>query len=82
MGGVYFDHTGQGYLWRHPFAADVQRNLVSTTNPEGTITNSDLEHAGLLGQLALMATTHDIRYATLANGSDNTPAVTASARAR
>ena len=75
MGGVYFDHTGQGYLWRHPFSADIQRRLVSADNPTGSITNSDLEHAGLLGQVDLMSTTHDVRYATLVNGSDNTPAV-------
>ena len=75
MGGVYFDHTGQGYLWRHPFSPDVQARLVSADNPNGSVMNSDLKHAGPLGQTSLMAQTHDIRYATIANGSDNTPAV-------
>ena len=75
MGGVYFDHTGQPFLWRHPFSQQIQDDLVSKDNPTGTVTNSDLEHAGLLAQVSLMATTHPVRYATLANLSDNTPAV-------
>lgn len=75
MGGVYYDSDGQGYLWRHPFPEDVQASLVSKANPFGRVTNSDLEHAGLLAQVAVMGTTHDLRYATVTNGSDNTPAV-------
>ena len=62
-------------MWNFPFPQHIQDRLVSTNNMSGTITNSDLEQAGLLGQVALMATTHDIRYATLANCCDNTPAV-------
>ena len=75
MGGVYFDPEQSPYLWRFPFPADVQARLVSADNPTGDITNSDLEHAGLLGQVSLMAVTHDVRYATLTNGTDNTPAL-------
>ena len=75
MGGVYFDASGQGYVWRFPFPEDVQRDLVSADNPTGRVTNSDLEHAGLLAQASLMCHEHDLRYATIANGSDNTPAV-------
>ena len=41
----------------------------------GRITNSDLEQAGLVAQAGLMATTHDVTYATIANGSYNTPAL-------
>ena len=36
-------------------ASRVQDRLVSTDRPHGTVTNSDLEHAGLLAQLAVMA---------------------------
>ena len=75
MGGVYFDPAGQPYVWRHPFPASVQHKVVSASNPNGTITNSDLEHAGLLAQVDLMTQTHSIRYATVENFSDNTPAV-------
>jgi hypothetical protein len=75
MGGVYFDHTGRCFVWRFPFPKYIQDRLVSALNLDGSITNSDLEHCGLLGQVALMASTHDVRYATLTNGCDNTPAV-------
>ena len=75
MGGVYFDPDEQGYVWRYPFPQDVQRDLVSTDNPKGSTTNSDLEHTGLLAQVSLMGVTHDIRYATISNGSDNIAAV-------
>ena len=75
MGGVFFEASGKAYVWRYPFPQDVQDALITAENPEGTITNSDLEQAGLLAQAALMADTHNVAYATLANGSDNTPAV-------
>ena len=75
MGGIYFDAQGQGYVWRQPFPESVQRLLVSVDNPNGSVTNSDLEHAALLGQVDIMCCNHDVRYATLENCSDNTPAV-------
>ena len=71
MGGVYYDSTGQGYLWCEPFPKDIQARLVSADNPKGNITNSDLEQAGLLAQTSLMAHHHDVRYATITNGGDN-----------
>jgi len=74
MGGVFFDGT-TSYLWRHAFPLAVQDRLVSTDRPHGTVTNSDLEHAGLLAQLAVMASVADLTYATVENLSDNTPAV-------
>ena len=73
MGGVYYNSTGQGYLWREPFPKDIQARLVSADNPKGDITNSDLEQAGLLAQTSLMAHHHDVRYTTITNGGDNTP---------
>ena len=74
MGGVFFDRTNS-YIWRHAFPLEVQNRLVSTDRPHGTVTNSDLEHAGLLAQLAVMASVADLTYATVENLSDNTPAV-------
>ena len=50
MGGVYFDATEQGYVWREPYPEDIQSCLVSWKNPHGTITNSDLKHAGQIAQ--------------------------------
>jgi hypothetical protein len=75
MGGVYFDASKQGYVWRFPFLDDVQSQLVSKKNPSGRVTNSDLEQAGLLAQVSVISHHHDVAYATLANRSDNTPAV-------
>jgi len=75
MGGVFFDGTNS-YLWRHAFLLEVQNQLVSTDRPHGSVTNSDLEHAGLLAQLvAVMASVTSLQYATVENLSDNTPAV-------
>ena len=48
---------------------------MSVDNPSGTVTNSNLEHAGLLAQSAIMAANHNVRYATIANGGDNTPSL-------
>ena len=75
MGGVFFDHTHQPYLWRLPFPPDIQADIVSTNNPAGSITNSDLEHCGLLGQVSVQADHFPVTYATIYNLSDNTPAV-------
>jgi hypothetical protein len=75
MGGVYFDSAGNAFVWREPFPHAVQRRLVSHENPTGDVTNSDLEHAGLLAQVDLMTDTHDVCYVTIENFSDNTSAV-------
>jgi hypothetical protein len=48
---------------------------VSKANPSGRITNSNLNQAGLLSQVSIISQNHDVAYATIADGSDNTPAV-------
>ena len=63
-------------LWRSPFPASVQSQLVSMDNPRGKVTNSDLELAGSIAHddvlcQALPSTPH-ISTCTF---SDNTPAV-------
>ena len=75
MGGIYFDADGKGHVWRHPFPVDVQADVVSSDNPTGRITNSDLEQAALLAQLDVMSCSHASRYATLHNLTDNTAAL-------
>ena len=75
MGGVMFAPESPPVLWRFPFPADIQSELVSEDNMSGKLTNSDLEQTGVLAQ-AMVATTHcDLRERTLATLSDNTPAV-------
>lgn len=46
MGSVWFTHDGRSLLWRKPFPADVRDQVVSMKNPQGQVTNSDLELAG------------------------------------
>jgi hypothetical protein len=75
MGGVYYDHTGTPHVWRQLFPEDIQQNLVSYENPKGTITNSDLEQAGQLAQVSLIAERASVSYCTIGSGCDNTPAV-------
>ncbi len=81
MGGVLFLPTRslstpyRSLLWREPFTPAVQRALVSTTNPHGSITNSDLELAGTIAQHDVLAHAADIREHTVHNLHDNTPAV-------
>ena len=75
MGGVYFDASGQGYVWRHPFDQATQDQLITADRPQGTLTNSDLEQAGVLGQLGTIAEHLPVAYATIHTCCDNTPAV-------
>ena len=75
MGGVFFVPTEDGYesfLWRSPFPSHIQHALVSFSNPEGTINNSDLELCGNIAHHAVIADVADIRETTVWTGSDNT----------
>ena len=50
VGGVVFGEINQCtpvvFCWEWP--ADIKQNLISSANPMGGITNSDLEMTGLL----------------------------------
>ena len=50
VGGVIFGETlsCQPTVFRYKWPNDMQASLVSFANPQGSITNSDLEMAGLL----------------------------------
>ena len=63
------------YVWRAPFLSSVQQALVSTDNPAGSITNSDLELVGTIAHEATLAMVHDLCHCTIATFSDNTLAV-------
>jgi hypothetical protein len=61
--------------------AEITNNVKSDSNPNGTITNSDLEMAGLLLVLLVMEEiVCDLRECNIALFSDNTPAVSWIAR--
>lgn len=78
MGGLCFSMrhpTAAPLLWRSQFPADTQARVVSSDNPTGDITNSDLELAGVVAQNDVMAQAWDTRHCTVNTRSDNSPAV-------
>jgi hypothetical protein len=66
---THFPHAPEMAPSPQPFPLSIQQKLVSFTNPTGTVTNSDVELAGVIAQH------FDIRESTTATLSDNTPAV-------
>ena len=81
--GVWLDPAGTGHnlVWRHPWPSDVTAELVSSTNPNGTITNSDLDLAALILQEAtLLEAVPKACMDALRSGSNNTPTVSRSTR--
>ena len=61
MGGIHCNAEGNRFMWRTAFPAEVQSRLVSADNPDGTITNSDLEHASMLAKVSTMAERHPVQ---------------------
>ena len=79
MGGVWLPATTHSnippLLWRAKFPPTIQQRLVSTDNPDGDITNSDLELAGLLAQQDIIAQAVNCRGRTIVPLGDNIPSV-------
>ena len=74
-GGVWLDPARMcnNLVWRHPWLADISEELVSTTNPNGTITNSDLKLATLfLQEATLIKAVPKTCMSVTCSGSDNT----------
>jgi hypothetical protein len=61
--------------WRLPFDTAVTDRLVTSENPAGTLTNSDLEQLALSCHPDILASAYDIREQTICALSDNTAAV-------
>ena len=77
-GGVWLDlaRIGQNLVCRLPWPPDSVATLVSLINPQGKITNSDLELAALnLQEATLIKTVPKASMAAPRSGSGNTPAV-------
>ncbi len=76
MGGVWLsaDPKFPPILWRMTFPPKVQTALVSTANPNGTITNSDLELAGQIAAQDLLLNHYDCRERSLSVFTDNVSA--------
>jgi hypothetical protein len=80
-GGVWFPGatltSRKGYqpqvplIWRHKWPAYITTRLVSSDNPTGTISNSDLELAGGLIHLEAAAQCYDVQERTILSRGDN-----------
>ena len=79
-GGVWFpapslnprqDYTGDPILWRYKWPKSITSRIITECNPNGTITNSDLELAGGLLHLEAIAQTFDVRERTVLSKTDN-----------
>ncbi len=83
-GGVWFGGRTDlsPLVWRVVWPPDITRAVISSSNPAGTLTNSDLELAGLLLHY-LVLEDHvgpAMAQAQLVIGCDNSPAVAWSTR--
>ena len=79
-GGIWFpsDHLiaregfdNQPIVWRLKWPQYIIDRLVTSDNPDGTISNSDLELAGGLLHLEALSQTFDIRERTVLSKTDN-----------
>ena len=80
-GRVWIDPNegGLNYVWRLPWPEDIRVDLVSFENPQGRITNSDLELAALVLQEATFPFVFtNPAWRAPFNVSDNTPTVACS----
>jgi hypothetical protein len=68
-------HPHHIYVWRHPFPAQIQQQVVTAENPTGAINNSELELVGLLLLVHLASSLANHPYPTLWCASDNIAAV-------
>ena len=79
MGGVWLPSTTHSnlrpLLWRAKFPDHIRARLVSTDNPNGDITNSHLELAGLLAQQDIIAQEVNLHGRTIVPLGDNIPMV-------
>lgn len=76
-GGVWFGGTTAmpPTVWRVVWPKDISEQVVSDSNPTGTLTNSDLELAGILIHNLVLETIVDTRHQKSVTFCDNTPSV-------
>ncbi|KAI2499906.1 hypothetical protein MHU86_14576 [Fragilaria crotonensis] len=78
MGGVWFDAidpTAAPVLWRLRFPPHVVAALITSDNPHGSLSISDLELAGVIAHKEVLATHRDIAERTIWIASDNRAAI-------
>eukprot|EP00804_Cyclotella_cryptica_P029635 CCRYP_019021-RA/>CCRYP_019021-RA protein AED:0.08 eAED:0.21 QI:0/-1/0/1/-1/0/1/0/359 len=81
VGGIWFPsatlvsrsgyHSLKPLLWRHQWPDYIKQRLVTEVNPNGTITNSDLELAGGLLHLEALTQAFDVTERTVLSKGDN-----------
>lgn len=79
MGGVWF-HTSPEFahtplVWRQSFDRDVQRALITSDNPHGTLSISDLELMALIAHKDVLAQHHPVAERTMWLATDNRAAL-------
>jgi hypothetical protein len=76
-GGVWFAGAKSlnPVVWRMEWPEDIRNNVVSFDNPHGTITNSDLEMAGMVLHYLVLEHLVDLRHVHVAAWCNNTPTV-------
>jgi hypothetical protein len=81
LGGMHFVPLPNGHLlpllWRHAWPTLVASKLISTDNPGGGITNSDLELASTIAQFDVLAQAFNVHSHTIHNLSENAATVLA-----
>jgi hypothetical protein len=67
MGGVWLSTTSKSpaLLWHSPFDHTITNKLVTTDNPTGTITNSDLEQLALACHPDILTSIMDVCEQTI-----------------
>ena len=77
MGGVWFGNntTDQPTLWRQAFPQEIITTLVTCENPQGTISNSDLELAGHVAHNDMLTNLASLDSVTMSSDTNNTLAV-------
>jgi hypothetical protein len=62
-------------VWRYRLPENIRHEIVTDTNPKGSINSCDLELAAAIVQPDVIATQYDIAETTIASLHDNTPTV-------
>ena len=71
MGSVLFASSKHPMLWHMTFPEDIQQCIMTTDNPGGDLTNSDLEQTGVLAQANITNNLYDLHDHTLSTLNDN-----------
>ena len=75
MGGVWFSAHAPPIIWRQLFPRSVQRALVTSEHPAGTLSISDLELAALIAHKDVLASVQPVAERTMWTASDNRAAL-------